>query len=256
MIGIDTVPVDHIREVLGFAPNIDFPHEYRSRPLHNWIMDADDVILRFIFRNFRPQRHLEFGTWEGDGVIRCVEECNATVWTLNVLEGEQLADGQWAYANTIDGSAPPPWSELHVTDAGTWVRTDAYGSIGRKYLDAGWGKRVCQVYCDSRTWDTRNYPDGFFDSAFIDGGHAYDVVANDTRLAVELVRAGGLIIWHDFCPIEAVTSTCGSTREVVGFIGSELDRLRPFFDKLFWIEPSWLLVGIRAQRAAERRDRI
>src|SRR3954471_6684866 len=123
MTGIDAVPVDRIRELLGFTQAIDFPEEFRSRPLHNWIMDADDVILRFIFRHFRPRRHLEFGTWQGGGVIRCVEECDATVWTLNVLEGEQLADGQWAYAtNAGDGSSLPRWSQVHVTDGGTWVR--------------------------------------------------------------------------------------------------------------------------------------
>ena len=87
-----------------------------------------------------------------------------------------------------------------------------YGLIGSKYLDAGWGKRVCQIYADSREWDTRAYPAGFFDTAFIDGGHAADIVANDTRRAIQLVRPGGLVVWHDFCPLDEVDAVMRAAR--------------------------------------------
>jgi hypothetical protein len=253
MIAIDTVPVDEIRRELGFQEPIAFAAEWRTRPLTDWVIDADDVILRYLFRNFRPGRHLEFGTWQGDGVLRCVEECDATVWTMNVLEGESRSDGEWAYAveaDRADDHASTRWSESLATHDGLWVRTDAYGQIGRKYLEAGWGKRVCQVYCDSREWDTGHYPQGFFDSAFVDGGHSYDIVANDTKRAIELVRAGGLIMWHDFCPLDDVTAACESTRDVVSYITAAREELLPYVDKLFWIEPSWLLVAVRGQRVA------
>lgn len=36
------------------------------------------------------------------------------------------------------------------------------------------------------------------DVAFIDGDHGYEVVAHDTKLAMEKVRNGGLLIWHDY----------------------------------------------------------
>jgi hypothetical protein len=249
MTGIDILPVDEIRRELRFEEHIAFAAKWRAQPLREWVMDADDIILRYLFRNFRPRRHLEFGTWQGDGVLRCVEECDATVWTLNVLEGESRPDGEWAYATQTDDRPAPSaqWTESLATESGIWVRTDAYGQIGRKYLDAGWGRRVCQIYCDSREWDTRNYPRGFFDTAFIDGGHSFELVASDTKRALELVRPGGLIIWHDFCPDDDVTAACESTREVVDFITAERQALVPFVDKLFWIKPSWLLVAVRAQ---------
>jgi predicted O-methyltransferase YrrM len=244
---VDTIPVDDVHGVFGWNDAIDFPGKYRTLPLAGWEMAADDVILRYVFRNLRPGRHLEFGTWLGDGVLRCVEECDATVWTINLPEGESAENGGWIYSARAEDApmAGVQSSETIVTDAGIWVRTDAHGLIGRKYLNAGWGSRVCQIYADTRTWDTRHYPRGFFDSAFIDGGHAYDIVANDTRLAIELVRPGGLVMWHDFCPLPEVTSTCGSTREVVGFISANHEQLAPSFEKLFWVQPSWLLFGIR-----------
>jgi hypothetical protein len=247
MNAIPTLPVDDIRSVFAWSERIAFPEKWRTLSLPEWEMAADDCILRYVFRNFRPGRHLEFGTWLGDGVLRCVEECEATVWTINLPQGESGKNGEWIYSALAEDAlmAGVQSSETLVTSDGTWVRTDARDLIGRKYLNAGWGGRVCQIYSDTRTWDTRNYPRGFFDSAFIDGGHAYDLVANDTKLAIELVRPGGLVIWHDFCPMPEVTAACGSTRDVGAFISSHIEELGSSFTRMFWVEPSWLLFGIR-----------
>jgi Methyltransferase domain len=244
---VETVAIERLPERFGWPEPIVLPERWASVPLERWKIEADAVILRWIFRHFRPTRHLEFGTLMGDGVIRCVEECDATVWTINLAEGELTADGKWAYTELASDAWPSggAWAERLETPSATWVRADAYGLIGSRYLRAGWGRRVCQIYADSRTWDTSAYPDGFFDTAFIDGGHTPDIVASDTRNAIRLVRAGGLVIWHDFCPVERVTASCSSTQGVVGYINGHFDQLSPHFDRLFWVNPSWLLVGVR-----------
>jgi len=242
-----TVEVGSLNAALRLADHVVLPPEWHDVPLVHWKMDADDLILRQVIRQVRPLRYLEFGTWLGDGVLRCVEECDATVWTINVLQGETKPNGQWAYGELEIGrrSTSIAWAEREETHDGVWIRTDAYGQIGRKYLEAGFGKRVCQIYADSREWDTRAYPDGFFDIALIDGGHTADIVENDTALAIRLVRAGGLVIWHDFCPSTEVLVSCDSTRDVVSYITSHTDQLDRYFDKLFWVSPSWLLFGVR-----------
>jgi hypothetical protein len=244
---VESVPVDVLHEALGFSAPISFPEKWRRWPLVQWSMEPDDCILRYIFRGFHPLRHLEFGTWLGDGVLRCVQECHATVWTINLLEGELKPTGEWVYSARQEdvGASDLRGAESVTTDGGVWVRTDSYGAIGRNYLVAGLGKRVCQIYCDSREWDTRAYPDGFFDSAFIDGGHLKDVVESDTMRAMRLVRAGGLMIWHDFCPNDEVVAACPSTNGTNAFVTEQLQSLSRSFRRLFWIEPSWLLVGIR-----------
>jgi hypothetical protein len=33
---------------------------------------------------------------------------------------------------------------------------------------------------------------------FVDASHAYSYVVNDTRLALALVRPGGIVLWHDY----------------------------------------------------------
>jgi predicted O-methyltransferase YrrM len=46
------------------------------------------------------------------------------------------------------------------------------------------------------------------DLLFIDGGHTLDVVRQDIRLYVPLVRSGGVVVFHDF------SSTCGVPQAV------------------------------------------
>ena len=259
---VPVVSVANLHERLGFQHPLDYPAASLKKELYAWRMEDDDSpIFRFIYRNFRPHRHLEFGTWEGTGVVYVLEECAATVWTLNLLHGETLADGSWAYSSNVPAaeSTKIPW----LRRASNWMmrktvartatgaslygyQTDSLGFIGRYYLERGLGHRVCQIYSDSREWDTSNYPEGFFDTCLIDGGHQEEVVANDTRKALSLVRRGGLIMWHDFCPVPDVLTRCAAPRGVVGFVKGQWEKLRSQTNDLFWVEPSHILIGIRS----------
>ena len=105
--------------------------------------------------------------------------------------------------------------------------------------------RVCQIDSDSRDWDSSQYPIGFFESAFIDGAHARDIVMSDTRKAIPLVRSQGLMLWHDFWPLPEALELSAQVRGVGAAIGEMRGGLAESFQKLFWIRPSWLLVGVR-----------
>ncbi|MFB3786089.1 MAG: FkbM family methyltransferase [bacterium] len=239
----NVVPVQELHKKMGWSTPLDYPAASLRKPLIQWKMEVDDSpIFRYLYRHFRPRRHLEFGTWQGTGVLYCLEECEATVWTLNLPRGETLPDGSPAYS--VPASEAP--------DVPAWVRpvpggyqTDSCGFIGRYYLERNLGKRVCQIYCDSREWDIANYPEGFFDSALIDGGHQEDIVANDTRKAMQLVRSGGLILWHDFCPRPEVLNAYECARGVYRAIQASRPWLQTHMKELFWIYPSWILMGIK-----------
>jgi len=172
-------------------------------PIHksflNWKMEEDDApIFRYIYRNFQPRRHLEFGTWQGRGTLYCLEESGATVWTINPPFGES---GSYGFYDEEMSEAKAWAKKIGLADANSYA-SDSLGFIGKAYLERGLGNRVCQIYCDSREWDTSNFPEGFFDTALVDGGHEKDVVTNDTQKAIPLLRSGGIIMWHDFCPTE------------------------------------------------------
>jgi predicted O-methyltransferase YrrM len=49
----------------------------------------------------------------------------------------------------------------------------------------------------SQTLTERNLP-SVVDAVFIDGDHSKDGVEHDTLLALQCVRPGGIIIWHDY----------------------------------------------------------
>ncbi len=244
---IPVVPVRELHRALGFAIPIEYPQSSLTKPLAKWKMEIDDSpIFRYLYRHFRPTRHLEFGTWQGAGVVYCLEECEATVWTLNLPFGETRPGGETEYSGDgesygLGTSLAKAWARRIGLPERDRYRTDSFGFIGRFYLEKQLGHRVCQILCDSRQWDVSPFPVGFFDTALIDGGHFPDVVASDTEKALGLLRPGGLMMWHDFCPPMAkrspvVQGVMQGLERVADLLGRELQQL-------FWIKPSHILVG-------------
>lgn len=216
-------------------------------------ISGDDSVIRYLMRKLAPRRHLEFGTWKGEGVMRVLESCDASVWTLNLWEGEDKADGTWAYGESTN---MPDWEILPQFEQRYGrmldLRTDAGALIGHKYLAAGMGHRVNQIYCDSRKWDDLAYPDGFFDSAFVDGGHDAETARSDMYRALRLLRPGGLLLLHDFCPDPSVNAQNPSTVGVTAMVAEELSTLRELCEDVFYIEGTWLLCAVRKRQITEQ----
>ena len=57
-------------------------------------------------------------------------------------------------------------------------------------------RKVTQLRGNSLRFDFSPYR-GNVDFVFVDGGHTYEVVASDTANALEMVRPGGVVAWHD-----------------------------------------------------------
>lgn len=230
---IDIVPVESLGRALGFARPYISTRLYRH-PLAAFNTERDETpIFEFIYSNFQPRRHLEIGTWEGHGTATVARVSDAEIWTVNLPEGERDADGNLLY--------PHPT----VSDPSANQPSDAGAAIGWRYRVAGFGGRVHQILCNSLYLDVGQWSPGFFDSVFIDGGHAVEVVTSDTDKTLPLLRSGGLMIWHDFCPEPITLSQNEAPKGVVAAVATNLSRWRPQFAKMFWIRPSWILVGIK-----------
>ena len=246
---IAVASIEQLQTTLGFHAPLAYPQSCRETPLDRWKMEINDApIFRYLYRNFRPRRHLEFGTWQGAGTVYCLEECDAAVWTINLPFGEERPEGGDQYGGDGDSfglqtSMAQQWAQRIGLPAKSTYRTDCFGFIGRFYLEKGLGHRVSQVYCDSTQWDDTAYPDGFFDSILVDGGHSPDVVVSDTQKALRLLRPGGLFMWHDFCP--PVAEKFPVTRGVRDGLAVLADRLAEEMRTLFWINPSWILLGLK-----------
>jgi predicted O-methyltransferase YrrM len=244
---IEAVATAQAGERLGFGEPLQLSPASAGRPLTRWKMAEDDQpIFRWLYRHHRPLRHLEFGTWRGDGTCYVLEESDAAVWTINLLEGERKPDGGFAYCEAGVGDVPPWAHGRTLRDGRIEHQTDAFGFIGSEYRRRGLAHRVYQVYCNSLEWDPRSIPPGFFDSVLIDGGHTPEVVASDTRKALPLVRPGGLVLWHDYCLDDEAVDKCSSVQGVVEAVHAMHDELRLHMRDLFWINPSWILVGVKA----------
>ena len=57
--------------------------------------------------------------------------------------------------------------------------------------------KIEQIYGDSKAIDVTPWA-GRCGLVFVDGSHAYSYVVSDSRNALQLVRPGGLVLWHDY----------------------------------------------------------
>jgi Methyltransferase domain len=119
---------------------------------------------------------VEFGTFDGRTTYNLA---------LNLPQGQVI---------TVDANVPADLSN---------VERRAYGRFvpGEHFLDAEQEirERIVFLQSDSRAVDLSPWY-GRAGLVIVDGGHAEDVCANDTALALKLVRRGGVVVWDDYTP--------------------------------------------------------
>jgi len=239
------VNLDNLFSVFGKAPTDIGLKKTSKKHLKAYEMEEDDSeVLRYLYKTTNPLRHLEIGTWKGFGSKLVLENSRATVWSINLLEGEKNKAGGSVYEE-LPMMPRFSLSKLRQKFGKQKMSSDAGIRIGRLVHEAGLGHRFNQIFCDSRQWDTSNYPRGFFDSVLIDGSHEPEMVIHDTRKTTPLLRSGGIMFWHDYCPDPEVIQTMSSVRGVTRGIEMLDAYLKEHFSECFWINPSWLLVGIK-----------
>lgn len=227
------VPVERLGDEMGFdRPFIPEKRIYRYA-IKDFNTEVDETaIFAYIYKNKRPKKHLEFGTREGYGALLCARSCDAEIWTINLPEGERGAAGAPLYSST-------------ATAVGATIN-DAGDKIGWRYRAAGMQHRVNQILLDSRALDTTAFSPGSFDTILIAGGHTPELVINDTRKSLPLLASGGLMIWHDFCPDAEVLANLEASKGVVTAVADCFQEWRPQLADIFWIRPSFLLIGVKA----------
>ena len=70
-----------------------------------------------------------------------------------------------------------------------------------KFIFSGkeYEKKISVMFMDSRKLNTDEYLNKF-DLIFIDGGHTYSIIENDSIKAFKMIKTGGIILWHDYVP--------------------------------------------------------
>ncbi len=135
--------------------------------------------LALLTRACQPSSIFEIGTFRGrtalNFALNSPEEC--TVWTLDLPP-----DKRESFQDTTN-----------LADASL---------IGVSYTGADYKGKDCegkisQLYGNSVEFEFSPYF-GKMDIVFVDGAHHYEAASSDTLNALEMVKPGGLIIWHDF----------------------------------------------------------
>ena len=88
------------------------------------------------------------------------------------------------------------------------------------YTGTGVENKIKQLFLDSKKLNEEEYLDSF-DLIFVDGSHAYTYVKNDSDKAIKMIKAGGLILWHDYHYMESAVP--GVYQAL-----NELSRIYPF----------------------------
>ena len=157
---------------------------YDREPLLS-MTPAEVLAIGAMVRMLRPERILEIGTFEGNTTVNLA---------VNAPAG--------AHVYTLD--LPPDWGEeyaLDVPDIHYNAATDNH--TGRQFADSPHGKKITQLWGDSAEFDWDRFAP--FDFILIDGCHTYEYAAADTRNALRVIRAGGVIVWHDYGMLEDVS---------------------------------------------------
>ena len=80
-------------------------------------------------------------------------------------------------------------------------RNIKHESIYDKFLFSGEivAEKIDVIFQNSLDFNHKKYL-GKMDLIFIDGGHTYSVVKNDSEKSFEMLNSKGIILWHDYVP--------------------------------------------------------
>ena len=82
-------------------------------------------------------------------------------------------------------------------------------------------KKIEVIFKNSLDLDEKKFTKSM-DLIFIDGGHTYSVVKNDTEKAFNMLNSKGIILWHDYVPGKK------SSRDVVRYI-NEISKVKTIY---------------------------
>ncbi|SVC11589.1 uncharacterized protein METZ01_LOCUS264443 [marine metagenome] len=129
------------------------------------------VVISLLISTLKPKKVLEIGTFNGRTTINMA---------LN-----QPKDGEiitFDLPNNKTKLPLAPSEEKYILGKDSYRRAHA---------------QITQVFCDSADFDFNIWFDSV-DFMFIDGSRSYEYTMHDSRLAYNLVRRGGYILWHDY----------------------------------------------------------
>lgn len=162
------------------------------------------IALSSMIKSFKPLNMLEIGTFNGLSTLHMAlnSPSNAQIHTLDLLQ--------------IDLSYPVDESDIsYILDK---------KKLHKKYAPYPQNKKIIEHQGNSFIYPFTLF--GAPELAFIDGGHLYENVKNDTEQCFKILKKPGLMIWHDYTPdcpgVFDYLNTLSKTHKIQHIKGSSL----------------------------------
>jgi predicted O-methyltransferase YrrM len=169
---VPRIPLTTLEQLFPGIDELEITMRHSGRDRALWHGEA--YVLSLVTAYAKPRRILEIGTASGQGTaLMAAQAPEAAIDTLD-LGNEAPSLGQQR--------GQPPWQDL--------------STVGAAYREAGYEDRVTQHFGDSARFDYAPLH-GEVDLAFIDGGHTYEYVKEDSANVLRCMRPGGVIVWDD-----------------------------------------------------------
>lgn len=118
----------------------------------------------------KPKRIFEFGRCDGMTTAQlAASNPEAHIWTLDLPTPMKRT-----YETSNSAVSHDRWASMRVSD------------------------RITEILIDSTAFVPTDDMIGTFDVVLIDGGHEWSEISADTENAMRMLKAGGLLIWHDY----------------------------------------------------------
>ena len=184
---IRTVPLEQLDPVFragAFGPGLDTEVAFVFKgPYHveGGTTDFEAWILAVLARSARQM--FEFGTCTGK---------TAYLWARNSAPS----------ARVVTLTLPPQGTDAYIDgaeddDAEKRIALRESGFATFLYTGTEAEGKIEQLFSDSKSLNVSRWANAC-DLVFVDGSHAYSYVVSDSAKALELVRPGGLVLWHDY----------------------------------------------------------
>ena len=108
-------------------------------------------------------------------------------------------------------------------DSKVSFRNIIHESVYNKFLFSGENveKKIKVIFQNSLNFEYDEYKNKM-DLVFIDGGHTYSVVKNDSEKSFQMLNSNGIILWHDYVPGKR------SAKDVVKYI-NEISKTKKIY---------------------------
>lgn len=189
----------------------DQKHELSSCLPKNGNMSLQEIVaISALIKRYNPQCILEIGTFNG-------------LTTLNMALNSSLTTN--IHTLDLDPNTSLGLKSCWDEDLKFIFEPTKHSKVYNQWIEKN---KIHEHLGNSLEYDFGVF--GRPDFIFIDGGHSYEIIANDTAKALDILADQGIVVWHDYsCHVEGVFRFLNELQDKISLLHLEDTSLVLFF---------------------------